>query len=534
MKGSFFSLLIKNYVAFTAVNVALVIIIFSLGSVVLAAHLKMPGSNVERQLSLLESGRYDKIKDYKLTGPSGYFEILNENNKVVYISDSSKKKEVYTEGELACIPDYISDIYMDVQKHKDKQGKDITIIIANTYYDVPEEELKKEFIIVLDDKRKVIYASPNVTKEQYTEREYGFLINDDKGKLYTSKYEFKGQDGNKYTMIINTAFSDKRTVNAYYRGLACIGIAIIICYILSIFFFVKWLTRKVKKPLTVLNNAMISFAKGDKESVVNYSGAAEFVHICDSFNEMAELLRKSEEAKLQIEDQKSKMLADISHDLKTPITTIQGYAKALADGIIVKEEQQKYLDKIYNKSIDLTELINTFYEYSKLEHPDFAFLFENIEINEFFREYLAQRYEEIMDKDFLLEIDIPEQITICSIDKLQFRRGLDNIINNSLKHNPKGTTMYVNIGYADKDEREGYLKIIMADDGLGIPQELVKDIFDPFVVGDDSRNSKQGSGLGLSISKKIIEGHGGVIELIPSEKSEYSTEFVIYIPIIKL
>ncbi len=281
---------------------------------------------------------------------------------------------------------------------------------------------------------------------------------------------------------------------------------------------------------------MLAFADGDRGQAVEYSGSAEFVQICDSFNNMSKQLRRSEHAKMEMEEQKRKMLADISHDLKTPITTIQGYAKALADGLIASEEQKKYLNKIYNKSVGLTELINTFYEYSKLEHPDFSYSFKIIEIVEFLREYLADRYEEISDKGFELELEITEERAACSIDKLQLKRAFDNIINNSLKHNARGTKIFITAGIVNKpsdSEENAEVEIVMGDNGVGIPAEIAGVIFDPFVIGDDSRNSRQGSGLGLSISKKIIEGHGGRITLENQEEKGYCTAFKIRIPIIR-
>ena len=112
----------------------------------------------------------------------------------------------------------------------------------------------------------------------------------------------------------------------------------------------------------------------------------------------------------------------------------------------------------------------------------------------------------------------------CKIDKIQFQRVLDNILGNAMKHNPVGTEIYV----ALSNEGEGY-KIIIADNGVGIPQEIINDIFSPFIVGDESRNTKQGSGLGLAITKTIVEMHNGTIKLNRSLKRKYQTVFEIEI-----
>lgn len=535
-KGSFFSLLIKNYIAFTVINVVLVMSIFSLGTLALAAHLKMPEGDISSQIKLLERGEYEKIKAYKLVGSKGYFEILDKDNKTVYISDNKREKHAYTKGELQCIQDFVSDTIINTQQYKDEEGQLLTLVKKIGYYNSDDENQGGQYFIVFDSNRNILMSSGNVPKKQYTKREFQYLTNTLEDDLEIRKYSFTGDDGERYMLIMNTSFTDKRSIDAYYNGLTAIGIGIIVSYALSVLGFVLWLSRKVRKPLNTLNNAMLAFADGDRGQAVEYSGSAEFVQICDSFNNMSKQLRRSEHAKMEMEEQKRKMLADISHDLKTPITTIQGYAKALADGLIASEEQKKYLNKIYNKSVGLTELINTFYEYSKLEHPDFSYSFKIIEIVEFLREYLADRYEEISDKGFELELEITEERAACSIDKLQLKRAFDNIINNSLKHNARGTKIFITAGIVNKpsdSEENAEVEIVMGDNGVGIPAEIAGVIFDPFVIGDDSRNSRQGSGLGLSISKKIIEGHGGRITLENQEEKGYCTAFKIRIPIIR-
>ena len=136
------------------------------------------------------------------------------------------------------------------------------------------------------------------------------------------------------------------------------------------------------------------------------------------------------------------MLADISHDLKTPITIIQGYAKAICDGVIKEENKQQYLQTIYHKSIVLNELINAFSEYSNLEHPDFRPVKTKVDICEYAREYLATKYNELVLGGFLIEVEIPEMIIWCQIDVQQMKRVFENLINNSVKHNKRGTMLF--------------------------------------------------------------------------------------------
>jgi len=152
-------------------------------------------------------------------------------------------------------------------------------------------------------------------------------------------------------------------------------------------------------------------------------------------------------------------------------------------------------------------------------------IMEQESFSEFLRTYIAEKYEHICDLGFELEILIPEDKMYYSFDAIQLQRAFDNIISNSLKHNPSGTV----INIALEEQGECY-KINIADNGIGISDEIAKNIFEPFVVGDESRNSKQGSGLGLAITKKIIEKHGGNIRIIPSSETKFKTEFEILLP----
>ena len=339
------------------------------------------------------------------------------------------------------------------------------------------------------------------------------------------KYTYVNGNGESRTAIIKEKRINEEALYKSFGQLNNIsfGLFFVACIICTIIFGL-FLKKKVQKPLNKLNRAMQLLSEGKNNEPIVYFGPKEFVEICESFNVMVNKLESSEEERNKLIEDKQSMLADISHDLKTPITTIQGYSKALADGVISPEEYEKYFNIIYSKANRLTELINIFYEYSKLEHPNFKLVLEEVDLAEYLREYIAIKYEDILENGFNIEVDIPEKVMKCKIDKIQFQRVLDHILGNAMKHNPVGTKIYV----ALSNKEDGY-KIIIADNGVGIPQEIINDIFSPFIVGDESRNTKQGSGLGLAITKTIVEMHNGTIKLNRSLKRRYQTVFEIEI-----
>ena len=201
------------------------------------------------------------------------------------------------------------------------------------------------------------------------------------------------------------------------------------------------------------------------------------------------------------------MIANISHDLKTPVTVIAGYVDALADGKVPPGEQGRYLAAIRSRTQALTGLINAFHEYSKVDHPQFALQCQTVDLCEFLREYLAAQYDAIALAGFELEVSIPEVPCLCRLDPFQMGRALDNLLGNALRYNRLGTVLSVTLAPAG---RQALLTV--ADNGEGIPPDRADTIFDPFVVGSDAR-SGGGSGLGLSITRRLVELHGGTITL---------------------
>lgn len=222
------------------------------------------------------------------------------------------------------------------------------------------------------------------------------------------------------------------------------------------------------------------------------------------------------------EKRRNLMLSDIAHDLRTPITTIAGYAKALNDGMVTDEQKKReYLEAIENKSDRMNNLINLLYEYVKLDSDNFTLKKENVDLAELLRENAALLYSDVEEKGMEFVVDIPESPCMVEVDPLQVSRVVTNLINNSIRHNEPGTTISLEL----KDvfyNRE----IIISDDGVPIEESVVDHIFEPFAVGDTSRRTKGGSGLGLSIAKRIVEMHGWEIDLYQNKRG-YKKAFII-------
>lgn len=528
-RGSIFSLLINNYILFTVIIIISAILINNVSNYLIFGDYDATLGLTKKYQNYLKEEKFNKLNLKEITGEDGTIEILDEDYNLIYSLGNDINKEKYNEDEINAIPNYRKDdTYLNIYDYYSENGESYKLIIAESYYSegVISNPLKStsKWFKVLDKNLNVILESDNApAKKNYTEKEIIYMRGYYNNGLFIEKYQYINNDGIKRTAIIK---SRELYTNSFFKKMNILTkidfVVFGIAYIILVVIFVFVLRSKFYEPLEKLNKAMELLTEGKRKKPVDYSGPREFVDICDRFNIMVSKLEDSENQRKKLMNDKERMMADISHDLKTPITSIQGYAKALSDGIIADEDKDKYIKIIYEKSKKLTELINIFHEYSKLEHPDFNLIFEKVDLSEYLRAYIALKYEDIVESGFNIEVDIPEEEMEIKIDKVQLQRVFDNILGNSIKHNEKGTNIYVSL-----KEKNDIYEIIIADDGKGISKDIANNIFEAFTVGDESRNSKQGSGLGLAIAKTIVDLHGGTIELQPESLKKFSTQFKI-------
>ncbi len=236
-------------------------------------------------------------------------------------------------------------------------------------------------------------------------------------------------------------------------------------------------------------------------------GAFYYVRVV--FREFRKIEAAEKQRQLEYERKRNLMLSDIAHDLRTPITTVSGYSKALSDGMVSEDRKQEYLNAIQAKSERMNDLITLLFDYVRVDSEGFKLNKTKLDICEIVRESAAMMYQDIEDAGMTLDVDIPEEQIYVQADKIQFERVVTNLITNAIRHNKPGTEIGVYLQNEDDNT-----KIMIADTGEMIPEEKVETIFNPFVMGDESRKSGGGTGLGLSIAKKVVELHGFTIRLV--------------------
>ena len=285
-------------------------------------------------------------------------------------------------------------------------------------------------------------------------------------------------------------------------------------YLLVVFLtaslLILWIYRTVSVPLSKLQIAMRNIKEGNLDFEIHSETDDEIGMLCRDFEEMRLRLKANAEEKVAYDRENKELISNISHDLKTPITAIKGYVEGIMDGVAdTPEKMDRYIKTIYNKANEMDLLINELTLYSKIDTNRIPYNFTTISAMQYFSDCAEDLSLELESKGVeFTYCNYVEEDSLVIVDPEQLRRVINNIVNNSLKYmdKPKGK-ICMNL----KDVGD-FIQVELGDNGKGITPKDLPYIFDRFYRTDASRNSsKGGSGIGLSIVKKIVEEHGGKI-----------------------
>lgn len=288
----------------------------------------------------------------------------------------------------------------------------------------------------------------------------------------------------------------------------------------------KILSDGILKPLQELNYASEMISSGDLDYEMKYKKDDEIGKFCSEFDIMRLRLKDSLEKQVRFEQSRKQLIASITHDLKTPLTSIKGYVEVLEDGVITDPDTiNNYLKIIGNKTNQLNHLIDDLFTFSKMELGEFQIMPETKNCTRLFDEILEQKHLDFQDTDIEFIYERCNEDCYLNVDEFRIHQVLENLISNARKF----TRTYIKF-YAR--QYRDFFEFYIEDDGIGIAQSELPMIFDHFYKVDKSRTySNKGSGLGLAICKQIIEAHGGTIS-VRSEEGKGSI-FKIKLPIQK-
>ncbi len=330
------------------------------------------------------------------------------------------------------------------------------------------------------------------------------------------------------TSAIGKFFSSNPLAIIYVIVWAAIGIAI---GAVTTTVITKKMVSHLEQTINKLCDNMYTIRNGDLNFEVIGSEYDELNDMCEAFDSMRRALIASRTKEEELKRERNMLIANISHDLKTPITSIKGYIDGINDGVAdTPEKMSKYLETIRSKAGVVEELVSNLSMFAKLEVSELAFDMKCVDLRDLVFEILDGYRLDIENAGIEPEIDLGESELNVMIDAEKIRRVFNNIIDNSLKYRRNESKKLSVRCFADS----GYAYAIIEDDGMGINQNEIKKVFDSFYRTDKSRTSQiKGNGLGLGIAKQITEKHGGKLWL-RSDGENKGTIATVCLPLSKV
>lgn len=357
-----------------------------------------------------------------------------------------------------------------------------------------------------------------------TESESGTgIYTDSEEEILVKQLDFLSADGKEHSAFIVTSLIG--TVPEVQHLLVQVIVSIFLILFLTALMMVVWIYRSMITPIKRLQTAAENIKEGNLDFEMDISGDDEIGELCVSFEQMRQRLKDNTEEKLNSERENKALISNIAHDLKTPITAVKGYAEGIIDGVAnTPEKVDKYVRTIYNKANEMDTLINELTLYSKIDTNRIPYNFAKINVGEYFNDCVEEIGLDLESKGIGLSYYNYAQSAVIIADPEQLRRVVNNIIGNSVKYMNKQQG-FIQIRIKDVGD---FIQVELEDNGRGIAQRDLPYIFDRFYRTDASRNSATGgSGIGLSIVKKIVEDHGGKIWATSKEEAGTIMYFVI-------
>lgn len=327
----------------------------------------------------------------------------------------------------------------------------------------------------------------------------------------TSNYKIKG-----YVVILKPMQDLREQTNGY---LSIVYITLVLLLLLSLIILI-FFTEIVYIPLKKIIYATEQYADGNMHYEFSIDNGDELGYLAGTLNYMASEIAQSE-------DLQKKFVANVSHDFRSPLTSIRGYLEAMLDGTIPPEMHEKYLNIVLNETDRLTKLTNSLLQLNNLNTKGLILEISEFDMNEIIRDTVATFEGLCKKKQIEIALVLTGDTMLVSGDMSKIQQVLYNLIDNAIKFSHNNSTIKI-----ETQEKKSKLFVSVKDSGIGIPKDSQKLIFDRFYKTDLSRGKdKKGTGLGLAITKEIIHSHGENINVISTEG--VGTEFIFTIPIVE-
>ncbi len=277
-----------------------------------------------------------------------------------------------------------------------------------------------------------------------------------------------------------------------------------------------WIYHGVMRKVSTLVDGALAIKEGDLDHPMELKGRDELSELASTMEEMRLRLKSDAQDRIASDRNQRHLVSNIAHDLKTPLTAIRGYSEGLMDGVAdTDEKRMSYIATIHNKAVEMDALLNELTAYSNLDANRIPYSFVRKNAREYFDELAMELTMDLENQDIkFVYYNYADEDVFIVVDPVQMGRVFHNCIDNSIKYSFPDRELSIHLGVWPEGE---LLHVEIKDNGMGISKQDLPRIFERLYRGDASRTSAGGSGIGLSIVRKIVEGHGGNVSVISSE-----------------
>ena len=478
----------------------------------------------------LEHDRFNELDTPELA--SCGIAIFDARGARLYAS-SEKVAERILSSDLEMINDYEDNQFYEVLLEDNDGSTRYRITLCGL--DGESGMMDADAWCVLDEDLTVVDGDLFADRGQLTQREFDFIKGAYNARMAVERYDYTTVSGAGRTLVlvsplVTDASFARAVAEANRLWLYAIPVAIVLTGGAA-----WYLVHQMKRVTLPLDRAIDAYrADGGGDGIARAKEAektipVELAPVYRNFIGLMDMLRDAR-------DGQKRIVADLSHDLKTPLAVLYGYAMAFCDGRVPEEDEQRYHRIIAEKSLAASELIDTLAAYAKMDHPDYIPHLGRRHVGELLRDIAHEATSVAEQSGCSVDVKLPnaaaEELPPILVDEQLFRRALLNLVGNACQHNPAGTQVTI---FCERvpaaNPRDELVRISVADTGDGIAPEIADTLFDPFVTRNTARTSNAGTGLGLAITQKCISLMSGTIYVAKPPREGFATEFVIDLPV---
>lgn len=451
--------------------------------------------------------------------------VFDADGRRLYAS-SQEAAEKIRASDLDVIGEASDGLFFEVFEEPTEAGLRHRVMLC-AYVDGGDSKVVSAWC-VLDEDLRVVEGTLFSGRGALTPREFGLIKGVYDGRMSISRLDYESEGGDSRTLvlaapIVSDAGYSRVASMASRLWLLAVPLVLVLTGVAALV-----LGRLVRRSARPLDRAIAACrdAGGDDGSEVVESPAAagvpiELAPVYDNFRDLMGRLRAAR-------DGQRRMVASVSHDLKTPLTVIRGYAQALCEGRVPPERVDAYHRVILGRALVAAELLDELSTYARMEHPEHALDLVRLDARDLVAESVDEARALAEQRDCPLERSLGPREAPVLVDALLFRRMLLNLVGNAVEHNPPGTRVLVSCSTSPEGAS---VRIVVADTGVGVAPDLAPHVFEPFVTENAARTAGEGTGLGLAISRRAAELMGGRVSLAPSPEAPWATEFVVELPL---